>query len=94
MADEPVEIVLRVKSTSSVTPLASAISHAVYSKKPLVIRAIGAGAVNQAIKAVAVARGFVAPRGLDLSIRPGFDFVEMADSKEPVTAIVLKVDVH
>lgn len=88
------EVVLRVKSTSSVPSLASAISHAVYSKKPLLIRAIGAGAVNQAVKAVAVARGYVAPRGLDLSIRPGFDFVDMPGESEPVTAIVLKVDVN
>lgn len=88
------EVVLRVKSTSAVPSLASAISHAVYSKKPLIIRSIGAGALNQAVKAVAVARGYVAPRGLDLSIRPGFELVDMPGEKEPVTAIVLKVDVN
>lgn len=93
MADE-VEVVLRVKRTSSVPALASAISHAVYDKKPLIVRAIGAGALNQAVKAIAVARGYVAPRGLDLSVRPGFSYVDMPGETEPVTAIVLKVDVN
>jgi stage V sporulation protein S len=93
MADET-EVVLRVKSTSSVPSLASAIACAVYDKKPLVVRAIGAGAVNQAVKAIAVARGYVAPRGLDLSIRPGFSYVDMPGEQDPVTAITLKVDVN
>lgn len=36
------------------------------------IQAIGAGAVNQAVKAVAIARGFVAPGGIDLICVPAF----------------------
>lgn len=36
------------------------------------IQAIGAGAVNQAVKAVAIARGFVAPGGIDLVCVPAF----------------------
>ena len=87
MADETV---LRVKSTSSVTSLASAISYAVYDGKEITLRAIGPAAVSTAVKAVAVARGYVAPRGIDLSIRPGFATVEMPDGD--VTAIILRVD--
>ena len=93
MADDT-EVILRVKRTSNVASLASAISHAVYDKKPLVVRAIGAGALSQAIKAIAVARGYVAPRGLDLSVRPGFTYVDMPGETEPVTAIILKIDVN
>jgi len=36
------------------------------------VQAVGAGAVNQAIKAVAIARGFVAPNGIDLIAIPAF----------------------
>ncbi len=32
------------------------------------MQAIGAGALNQAVKAVAIARGFVAPAGVDFSL--------------------------
>lgn len=86
MADEDI---LRVKGTASVPPLASAISHAVYDGRTVTLRAIGASAVSQAIKAVAVARGYVAPRGIDLMVVPGFATVKMPDGD--VTAITLRV---
>ena len=41
------------------------------------MQAIGAGALNQAIKAVALARGFVAPSGVDLVCVPAFAEVEV-----------------
>lgn len=83
------EQILRVKGTASVPSLASAISHAVYDNKTVTLRAIGASAVSQAVKAAAVARGYVAPRGIDLMLVPGFATVDMPDGE--VTAIVLKV---
>lgn len=86
MADETI---LRVKGTASVPPLASAISHAVYDGKTVTLRAIGASAVSQAVKAAAVARGYVAPRGIDLQLIPGFATVPMPDGE--VTAITLRV---
>ena len=41
------------------------------------MQAIGAGALNQAVKAVAIARGFVAPAGVDLICIPAFAEVEV-----------------
>ena len=87
MADN--EAVLRVKGTASVPPLASAISHAIYDGKTVTLRAIGASAVSQAVKAAAVARGYVAPRGIDLAIVPGFTTVKMPDGD--VTAVTLRI---
>jgi stage V sporulation protein S len=81
--------VLRVKSSSAPAPLASAISHAVYDGKPVTLRAIGAGAVNQAVKAVAIAQSYVGQRGLVLTCRPGFVTVTL-DGKD-TSAIILKV---
>jgi stage V sporulation protein S len=82
--------ILRVSGGTSAHDLAAAISHAVYDSRRPVLRAIGAGAVNQAVKAVAIAQSFVGSRGLILSIRPGFAEVTM-NNGETTTAIVLRV---
>jgi len=84
------ERVLRVKNNSSANSLASAISHGVYDGQEVLLRAIGAGAVNQAVKAIAIARGFVASRAIDLHCIPGFDTVP-GRNDEPISAIVFKV---
>lgn len=83
------EDVLRVKSNTAPQELAAAVAHACYDGKPPVLRAIGAGAVNQAIKGCAIARGYLAQRGQNLDIRPGFATVQMKDGE--VSAIVLHV---
>ena len=41
------------------------------------MQAVGAGALNQAVKAIAIARGFVAPHGIDLICIPAFTDVEI-----------------
>ena len=41
------------------------------------MQAVGAGALNQAVKAVAIARGFVAPHGIDLICIPAFTVIEI-----------------
>jgi stage V sporulation protein S len=41
------------------------------------MQAVGAGAVNQAVKAIAIARGFVAPSGIDLVSVPAFAEIEI-----------------
>ncbi|EJY55186.1 Stage V sporulation protein S [Alicyclobacillus hesperidum URH17-3-68] len=54
------------------------------------IQAIGAGALNQAVKAVAIARGFVAPSGVDLICIPAFTDIQI--DGEDRTAIRLLVE--
>jgi stage V sporulation protein S len=46
-------------------------------KKTVVLQAIGAGAVNQTIKAIAISRGYVAPNGMDLIMIPAFTEIEI-----------------
>jgi len=41
------------------------------------LQAIGAGAINQAVKAIAISRGYVAPSGVDLVCIPGFEDIEI-----------------
>lgn len=93
------ENVIRVGSSTPPHDLAAAIAHACYDGRPPMLRAIGAGAVNQAIKACAVARQYVAPRAIDLTVKPGFATVSMPSKTRPgefdeVSAVLLKVVVE
>ena len=87
MDDE--ENILRVKGSSSPSSLAAAISHGVYDGRKPVLRAIGAGAVNQAAKAMAIASQYVAARGLTLYGKFGFATVTVPDGE--VTAVIIRV---
>lgn len=68
--------VIKVSGSSNPQSVGSIIARAVTAGQSPKIRAIGASAVNQATKACAIARGFVAPRGIDLLFLIGFDDVE------------------
>ena len=81
--------VLRVSAGSNPQAVASAIAHSVYETRTCKIRAVGAGAVNQATKAIAIARGYTAPRGLDIAYIPGFTTIKSHDGD--ISAIVLTV---
>jgi stage V sporulation protein S len=85
-AEEPF---LRVSASSNPQSVASAIAHAIYDKHEVKMRAVGAGAVNQAVKAMAIARGYVAPRGLDLVCKPGFTTIQSRDGE--ISAIVFAI---
>lgn len=82
---------LRVSGSSNPQSVASAIAHAIYESRQVKLRAVGAGAVNQAVKAMAIARGYVAPRGMDLVFIPGFTTIESRDGE--ISAIVFTVTV-
>jgi stage V sporulation protein S len=65
-------VTLKVASASEVGKVAGAIVKFMAEGRKVVLVAIGAGAVNQAIKAVTVARGMAAPQGKNLYFIPGF----------------------
>lgn len=68
---------LKVSTKSQPKAVAGAIAAMINENKKAEIIAVGAGAVNQAIKAVAITRGFMAPRGMDLVVIPAFANVEI-----------------
>lgn len=80
---------LRVAGSSNPQQLASAIAHAVYAGQAPKLRAVGAGAVNQAVKALAIASGYVAPTGRILSFRPGFETIQSHDGE--ISSITFQV---
>lgn len=69
--------VLKVSSKSRPKAVAGALATVVERDRKVVLHAIGAGAVNQAVKAIAIARGFVAPRGLDLITVIAFSTIDI-----------------
>lgn len=71
--------VLRVGAGSNPQSVAAAIAHSIYETRSAKIRAVGAGAVNQAVKSIIIARGYTAPRGIDLVFIPGFQSIESRD---------------
>lgn len=81
---------LKVSSKSDANKVAGALANVLRDKKSVEIQAIGAGALNQAIKAVAIARGFVAPSGKNLICIPAFSDITI-DGEER-TAIKLIVE--
>lgn len=82
--------VLKVATKSNPNSVAGALAGVLREKGAAEIQAIGAGALNQAVKAVAIARGFVAPSGMDLICIPAFTDIEI-DGEER-TAIKLIVE--
>lgn len=66
---------LKVSSKSNPNSVAGALANVIREYSKVEIQAIGAGALNQAVKAVAIARGFVAPSGRDLIIVRAFSDV-------------------
>ena len=69
--------VLKISSKSNPNSVAGAIAGLVKESNQARMQAIGAGALNQAVKAVAIARGFVAPSGVDLVCIPAFAEVQV-----------------
>ena len=82
--------VLKVSAKSNPNSVAGALAGVIREQGSAEIQAIGAGALNQAAKAVAIARGFVAPQGLDLLCIPAFTDI-LIDGEER-TAIKLIVE--
>jgi stage V sporulation protein S len=82
--------VIRVAAQSRSTAVAGAIAGIVREHGRAEVQAIGAGAVNQAVKAAAIARGFLALDGLDIVCIPSFVDVEIGGQER--TAIRIAVE--
>lgn len=81
--------VLKVSTKSNPNSVAGALAAIIKEKNIVEIQAVGAGAINQAVKTIAIARGFVAPSGRDIVCVPAFTDIEI-DGEER-TAIKLIV---
>lgn|SRR5690554_871535 len=82
--------VLKVSAKSNPNSVAGALAGVLRERGGAEMQAIGAGAINQAVKAIAIARGFVAPSGVDLVCIPAF--TDITIDGEERTAIKLIVE--
>ena len=82
--------VLKISSKSNPNSVAGAIAGLVKENERAEMQAIGAGALNQAIKAVAIARGFVAPTGVDLVFVTSFAEVQVEGEDRTGIKIVVE----
>ncbi len=82
--------VLKVSSKSNPNSVAGALAGVLRQSGAVEVQVVGAGALNQAVKAIAIARGFVAPSNIDLVCIPTFADIEI--DGEGRTAIRLAVE--
>ncbi len=80
---------LRVSSLSNPGAVAGAIANSVRELGGVDAQVIGPRAVNQAVKAIAIARGYVASSGVDLYFIPSF--IAVSVDGEERTAIRLEI---
>jgi len=69
--------VLRISAQSPSKSVAGALAAGLRESGTVEMQAVGAGAINQCVKAVAIARGYVAPSGMDLIMIPAFTEIEI-----------------
>lgn len=80
------ENIMRVGNTTPPQAMAQSIFKSIFSDQQMpVVRAVGAGAVCQACKGIAIARSLVAQRGRDLATTIGFDTIK-GDQGTDITA--------
>jgi len=81
---------IRVASTSRSTAVAGAIAGVMREQEKVDVQAIGAGAVNQAVKAVIIASGYLEEDGIDIICIPMF--VEVMINEQERTAVRLCIE--
>lgn len=82
--------ILKVSSKSNPSKVAGAIANIFRNNGNVEIQTIGAGSLNQAIKAICIARGFVAPSGINLVIIPAFTDIEIDGSEKTAIKLIIE----
>jgi len=82
--------ILKVAADSSPNSVAGALAGVLREEGEAELQAVGAGAVNQSVKAVAIARGYVAPSGIDLVCVPGFKDIEIEGEERTAIKFLIK----
>ena len=82
--------VLKVSADSQPKSVAGAMAAVLREQGAVEVQAVGAGAVNQTVKAIAVARGYVAPNGIDLICIPAFSKIEIDGDERTAIRFLLE----
>ena len=82
--------ILKVSARSIPNSVAGAIAGVIREKGAVEVQAVRAGASNQAVKAVAIARGYLAPAGIDLICIPAFANVEIDGEERTAMKLIVE----
>ena len=82
--------ILKVSAKSNPKSVAGAIAGVIRQEGKAEVQAIGAGALNQAIKAIAIARGYVSPSGVDLVCIPAFADIQIDGAERTAIKLIVK----
>ena len=81
---------LKVSSKSNPNSVAGALANAFRSSGKVEIQAVGAGALNQAVKAIAIARGFLAPSGKNIVCIPAFADISIEGEERSAIKLIIE----
>ncbi len=82
--------ILKVSSKSNPNSIAGALANVLRENRNAEIQAVGAGALNQAIKGIIIARGFIAPSGKNIYCIPSFSEVEIEGEERTAIKLLLE----
>jgi stage V sporulation protein S len=82
--------ILKVSGKSNPNSVAGALAGVIRESGTAEMQAIGAGAIYQAVKAIAIARGFVAPTGIDLVCIPTFTDIEIEGEERTAIKLIVQ----
>lgn len=82
--------IIKVSARSRTAAVAGAIAGILRENQRAEVQAIGAGAVNQAVKALIIAKGYMADEGVDISCSPSFVEVIINDQERTAVRLIVK----
>jgi stage V sporulation protein S len=83
--------ILKVSANSVPNSVAGAIANVIKEESEAEVQAVGAGAINQAVKAIAVSRGFLAQVGTDIYCQPAFVSLIIDNTERTGIKFIIKV---
>ncbi len=81
---------LKVAANSNPKAVAGALAGVIRENGKVELQAIGAAAVNQAIKAIAIARGYISPSGIDLICVPAFTDIDIEGEERTAIKFIVE----
>ena len=86
--------ILKVSKSSNPGAVAGALSGVIRERGTAELQAIGAAAVNQAVKSIAIARGFLAPSGYNIVCIPAFAEIEVEGEERTAIKFLIENKTH
>ena len=82
--------IIKVSSKSKPNSVAGALANIIKEKKEVDVQVVGAGALNQLIKAIIVCRGYLAPLGINIICIPSFTEIKIDNFDKTGIKILIK----